>query len=202
MCAWALIFFRCRNNFYPTFEPLTGLTDRLTLRFSTIFGDLHVRKVLCMSWVGKTRNTQSRQYSTILCNMACIQHRDIQAICTEASSVLVHPAYPSQVESKQNIHHPSSQYSVLYSPETIHIVQHSQPVPFHPPRPLFPTDHRLPSDPDSTGNPASLLMASLLALTSSASFIDSALDACFARSFSASAWTVHTAHRLALLQVI
>jgi hypothetical protein len=53
--------------------------------------------------------------------------------------------------------------------------------------------HRFPSvDADCVGNPASFLIASRLVLTSSAIFKDSATEACLARSFSASAWTVHT----------
>jgi hypothetical protein len=39
VCAWALIFFRCRNNFYPTFEPLTELTESLTLIHTLLFLD-------------------------------------------------------------------------------------------------------------------------------------------------------------------
>jgi hypothetical protein len=44
-------------------------------------------------------------------------------------------------------------------------------------------------------------MASFLALTSSANLTASTAEACFARSFSASAWTVHTKDSLAVSHV-
>ena len=177
MCAGALIFFRCRNNFYPTLSRWPGSPS------GSPRGSRRSRGICETSDELGCRHSK---YSNIMWNRPTsnIDTTD-QAICIEASFVLVHRLPPDPVQTTQASIIRRDDIPFRTIPKTTLIVQHSQP------------DHRLPSGPDSTGNPASLLMASLLALTSSASFNESAAEACFARSFSASAWTVHTAHRLA-----
>jgi hypothetical protein len=56
VCAWALIFFRCRNNFYPTLQPLTELTESLTLSRTCCFSTSPGAMGICGKIVSEVTN--------------------------------------------------------------------------------------------------------------------------------------------------
>ena len=127
---------------------------------------------------------EQSQYSA---RMPCTLHRTNAKMLIQTCVMLLNSrpfTLVPMIHSREN--------SLLYNPNHTHRTANWSLTLY------FQASHRLPSDdPDSAGSPASFLMASLLALTSSANFSDSATEACFARSFSASAWTVHTMPSLA-----